>query len=87
MTGASRPDLRRPRPGAEKAAFDAWQAGATGRGAALRILQAARVRPRDQADFLRHVIGLPDADIAEHLAPYCRPPRGGGTPVPSARPR
>ena len=42
MTGAPRPGLRPPRPGAEKAAFDAWQAGAAGRGAALRILQAAR---------------------------------------------
>ncbi len=67
MTGAGRPALRRPRPGAEKAAFDAWHAGAGGQGAALRILEAARVRPRDRADFLRHVIGLQDADIAEHL--------------------
>ena len=83
MTGAP----RRPRPGAEKAAFDAWQAGAAGRGAALRILHAAGVRPRDQADFLRHVIGLPDADIAEYLTSAHRRPQGGNTPAPSARPR
>ncbi len=65
MTGARRPPLRRPRPGPERSAFDAWYLD--GPGVAMRILEGARVKPRDLADFLRSVIGLPDADIADYL--------------------
>ncbi len=65
MTSAGSAALRRPRPGPEKSAFDAWQLD--GPSVALAILEGARVPPRDRADFLRHVIGLPDDAIAEYL--------------------
>lgn len=58
---------RRPRPGLERAAFDAWYRD--GPGVALRILAGAGIRLRDRAEFLRNVIGVPEADIAGYLAP------------------
>ncbi|MGH3405327.1 MAG: hypothetical protein ACRDRJ_22910 [Streptosporangiaceae bacterium] len=57
---------RRPRPGPEKAAFDAWHS-AGGPAAAMAILAAARVKPRDQAEFLRNVIRVPDHQIPGYL--------------------
>jgi hypothetical protein len=65
MTGAPRLPRRRPRPGPEKAAFDAWHRD--GPAVAMRNLMAAGINPRDQADFLRTVIGLPDAHIPDYL--------------------
>lgn len=65
MSGPPRPAPRRPRPGPEKAAFDAWNRGEP--AAAMRILAGARVHPRDQADFLSTVIGLADAEIPDYL--------------------
>lgn len=57
---------RRPRPGTEKAAYDAWHSSA-GPAAAMAILAAARVRPRDQAEFLRNVIRVPETQISRYL--------------------
>jgi hypothetical protein len=57
---------RGPRPGTEKAAYDAWRSRA-GPAAAMAILAAARYRPRDQAEFLRNVINLPEPDICRYL--------------------
>jgi hypothetical protein len=68
MTGTYRsPPLRRPRPGAEKLAADAWCL-ADRPDVAMRLLDAAGIRPREQAEFLRAVIGLPEAQIPDYLA-------------------
>jgi hypothetical protein len=56
---------RRPRPGQEKAAYDAWYSA--GPAAAMAILAAAGTRPRDQAEFLRNVIRLPETDVSRYL--------------------
>jgi hypothetical protein len=69
---------RDPRPGPEKAAFDAWYRD--GAGEALRILARAGINLRDRAEFLRNVIGVPEAHIASCLASGQRPATGGSAP-------
>jgi hypothetical protein len=78
MTGAPRLPRRRPRPGPEKAAFDAWHLG--GPAVAMGVLVGAGTGPRDQADFLRTVIGLADAEIPGYLVIPASNPSGGSTP-------
>jgi hypothetical protein len=75
---APRLPRRRPRPGPEKAAFDAWHQD--GSAAGMPILVAAGICPRDQADFLRTVIGLAEDEIPGYLQIRLATRKEGRTP-------